>query len=74
MCSLPIRRLPIKTYTPTSISKLDIRGMVRSNRESFCIWRSGFGYPSITGVHASPSKTGKDSEKVVPGDCPCKLA
>ena len=30
----------------------------------------GFGYPTITGLHASPSKTGNDSEIVKPGPCP----
>ena len=30
----------------------------------------GFGYPAITGLHASPSKTGNDSETVKPGPCP----
>ncbi len=31
---------------------------------------AGFGMPNITGVHASPSKTGNNSEEVVPGPCP----
>ncbi len=30
----------------------------------------GFGSPLITGVHASPSKTGKNTEIVIPGPCP----
>ncbi|WP_207492024.1 SdrD B-like domain-containing protein [Aridibaculum aurantiacum] len=33
----------------------------------------GFGYPMITGLHASPSKTGQDSEVIVPSDCPGEL-
>ena len=31
---------------------------------------AGFGYPRITEVHASPSKTGNNTEVVVPGPCP----
>ncbi len=31
---------------------------------------SGFGSPAITSVHASPSKTGNNSETVIPGSCP----
>jgi hypothetical protein len=31
---------------------------------------AGFGTPSISGVHASPSKTGNNTELVVPGTCP----
>lgn len=30
----------------------------------------GFGTPIITDVHASPSKTGNNTEAVTPGDCP----
>ncbi len=30
---------------------------------------AGFGYPLITGTHASPSKTGSNSETVVPVNC-----
>ncbi|GIV33142.1 MAG: hypothetical protein KatS3mg031_0677 [Chitinophagales bacterium] len=31
---------------------------------------AGFGYPQISEIHASPSKTGNNSEIVVPGNCP----
>ncbi len=31
---------------------------------------AGFGSPSIVEVHASPSKTGNNTEEVVPGPCP----
>jgi hypothetical protein len=34
---------------------------------------AGFGYPSIASVHASPSKTGNNSEIVIPGPCPCNV-
>lgn len=30
---------------------------------------AGFGIPSIASIHASPSKTGNNTEVVVPGDC-----
>lgn len=33
---------------------------------------AGFGTASITGIHASPSKTGNNTEMVTPGDC-CDL-
>ena len=34
----------------------------------------GFGQPYITGVHASPSKTGSNTEIVIPGSCPVAFA
>jgi low affinity Fe/Cu permease len=34
---------------------------------------AGFGYPAISSVHASPSKTGNNSETVEPGPCPGAL-
>jgi hypothetical protein len=33
----------------------------------------GFGQPMIASVHASPSKTGNNSEDVIPVPCPCSL-
>lgn len=30
---------------------------------------AGFGYPRVTDLHASPSKTGNDTELLVPADC-----
>ncbi len=35
---------------------------------------AGFGSPSIVEVHASPSKTGNNTEEVVPGPCPVVCA
>lgn len=35
---------------------------------------AGFGYPDISGTHASPSKTGNNSEPVDPGPCPVLTA
>src|SRR4029079_2025403 len=34
---------------------------------------AGFGHPEISGVHASPSKTGNNTEIVNPGPCPSTL-
>lgn len=34
----------------------------------------GFGQPYITGIHASPSKTGSNTEIVIPGSCPVAFA
>jgi hypothetical protein len=30
---------------------------------------AGFGVPAIASIHASPSKTGNNTEEIVPGDC-----
>jgi uncharacterized repeat protein (TIGR01451 family) len=35
---------------------------------------AGFGQPYITGIHASPSKTGSNTEIVIPGSCPVAFA
>lgn len=35
---------------------------------------NGFGQPYITGIHASPSKTGNNTEIVIPGSCPVAFA
>lgn len=35
---------------------------------------AGFGQPYITGIHASPSKTGNNTEIVIPGSCPVAFA
>jgi uncharacterized repeat protein (TIGR01451 family) len=35
---------------------------------------AGFGQPYITGIHASPSKTGSNTEVVIPGSCPVAFA
>ena len=34
---------------------------------------AGFGTVDIAGVHASPSKTGNNTEPVLPGACPCTI-
>ncbi len=46
----------------------DVWYEVRVQKSAF--GAAGFGYPLITSVHASPSKTGNNTEPVEPGPCP----
>ncbi len=62
------------TYTPNSTYPnwiYDVWYEVTIKQSVF--GANGFGYPMITEVHASPSKTGNNSETVVPGPCPGPL-
>lgn len=58
------------TYTPNPAYPnwiYDVWYEVTVNASAF--GADGFGAPSITGVHASPSKTGNNTEIVIPGPC-----